>query len=271
VRLRLDPGLGRIRADPGQIDQVILNLAVNARDAMPDGGVLTFETSNVGGDPPGGARVRLVVRDTGIGMSPEVQARIFEPFFTTKEQGLGSGLGLPAVHGIVTQSGGEVRVTSAPGLGATFEVFLPQTGDAEPADPPIAPPVVVKGGTETILLAEDEAALRGLIADVLEFRGYTVLAADGAAQALGRAGAHGGPIHLLITDLMMPGETGRELAEGLRPSRPDLRVLYISGYSNDDAIRRGLLADGVDLLEKPFTTGQLLGRIRGILDAPARL
>jgi len=276
LRTTLAPDAGNVRADPGQLEQVILNLAVNARDAMPTGGKLTIETQNVElGEMYAearqpvvpGAYVMLAVSDTGVGMDAKTQARIFEPFFTTKEAGKGTGLGLATVYGIVKQSGGYIWTYSEPGHGATFKVYLPQV--EAPVEATVRPPEPGRtlGGTETVLLAEDDELLRPLARGLLEKLGYTVLDAGTAAAALALAHAHGGPIHLLLTDVVMPGESGRQLARRLGEVRPDMRVLYTSGYSDDAIVHHGMLEPGLNYLQKPFTPATLARSVREVLDA----
>jgi signal transduction histidine kinase/ActR/RegA family two-component response regulator len=272
------PGLGRVKADRGQIEQVIMNLAVNARDAMPQGGRLIVETANidlddeyvrrhVGARP--GPHVMLAVSDTGTGIPHEIQSQIFEPFFTTKEQGKGTGLGLATVYGIVKQSGGYIEVDSEPGQGTTFRVYLPRL-DAGPA--PVdrsARPAAAAGGTETILLVEDEEGVRELARDILRASGYTVLEARNGPEALLLCERHQGPLEMLLTDVVMPRMSGRELAERLAPLRPDLSVLYMSGYTDDAVIRHGVLGAGTAFLQKPFTPAALVLRVRETLDLTA--
>jgi signal transduction histidine kinase/ActR/RegA family two-component response regulator len=270
------PGLGRVTADRGQIEQVIMNLAVNARDAMPQGGRLILETANVdldddylrrhvGARP--GPHVMLAVSDTGTGIPREIQSQIFEPFFTTKEPGKGTGLGLATVYGIVKQSGGYIEVDSEPGRGTTFRIYLPRC-DAEPvAAERGSRPEVGAGGTETILLVEDEEGVRELARDILRASGYTVLEARNGAEALLLCERHQGPLDLLLTDVVMPRMSGRELAERLTPLRPDLSVLYMSGYTDDAVIRHGVLGAGTAFLQKPFTPVTLVQRVRETLDA----
>jgi two-component system, cell cycle sensor histidine kinase and response regulator CckA len=275
LRAALAPELGSVRADAGQIEQVIVNLAVNARDAMPTGGLLTIETSNVDLDEHyAGARlpvtagryVMLAVSDTGMGMGPEVRARIFEPFFTTKAKSQGTGLGLATVYGIVTQSGGYIWVYSEPGHGTTFKVFLPRV-DAPPAAPERpAAPVETRGGTETILLAEDDELLGPLVRELLVKFGYTVLETRSAEEALSRASEYQGPIHLLLVDVVMPGDSGHELARKLAQTRPETRVLYTSGYTDEAVVRHGILERGINFLQKPFTPPALATRVREVLD-----
>jgi len=272
----LAPELAAVRADPGQIEQVLVNLAVNARDAMPDGGRLAIKSFNAEvseGDvsapnhvPPGRYAV-LEVSDTGSGMSTETQARIFEPFFTTKAQGKGTGLGLATVYGIVRQSDGHISVESAPGAGATFRVYLPRVDEAvTPAATPgtVTAPAV---GRETVLLAEDEPLVRLLARRVLEQAGYTVLVAAGGAEALETARRHDGPIHLLLTDVVMPEMSGRDLVRHLLDLRPGVPVLYMTGYSDEAIARHGVLDPGTALIQKPFTPAALARKVREALDA----
>ncbi len=279
LRATLGRDVGLVRADPGQIEQVIMNLVVNARDAMPTGGTLTIEATNVDVRPAGqsagselaaGAYVLLSVTDTGHGMDPETQSRIFEPFFTTKEMGRGTGLGLSTVYGIVQQSGGHITVSSTLGLGTTFRVYLPQVSApvaaaAEPVAVPAEP-----GAAETVLLVEDEPALREMVQELLEDAGYTVVSAEDGADALDKAATHAGPIHLLLTDVVMPGVTGRQLAEALHGSYPDLPVLYMSGYTQDAIGALGVLESGTHFLQKPFTADALLRKLRSVLEARTR-
>jgi two-component system cell cycle sensor histidine kinase/response regulator CckA len=275
LRTVLSPSLGHTKADAGQLEQVLINLAVNARDAMPTGGILTITTANaeVGGRhaarwpqvQPGGY-VTLSVRDTGTGMSHEVQERIFEPFFTTKGPGHGTGLGLSTVYGIVAQSGGQVFVTSEPGAGSTFTIYLPAHQadiDVAAARPPRAP---VRGGAETVLLVEDETLVRQLTHEILRRNGYRVLEAADGVEALAVVRDHAGHIDLMLTDVVMPRMSGHELVELARPVRPDMRILYVSGYSEEAIARQGQLTDGIELLAKPFTPGVLTAKIRELLD-----
>jgi signal transduction histidine kinase len=275
LSVSLAPNLGRIKADPGQIEQVVLNLAVNARDAMPGGGRLTLQTAEVHldtaalrgkrGRHPGTYAV-LTVSDTGVGMGPDVLTRVFEPFFTTKERGKATGLGLATVYGIVEQSEGVITVESKVGVGSTFRVHLPVVAEGEPPAP-VAVPSAPRGGTETILLVEDEVEVRQLGREILEQGGYTVLEAGGGLEALAIAAAHPAAIQLLLSDVVMPSMNGREVAEVIGRLRPGIAVLYMSGYT-DDALGAGVLPPGTDLLAKPFTRPALLRRVREILDAP---
>lgn len=273
LRTRLDPGLGSVSADPGQLGQIIMNLAVNARDAMQRGGCLTIETANVELDaayathhPPTtpGRYVMLAVSDSGCGMDAEVRARIFEPFFTTKAPGKGTGLGLSTVYGIVKQSGGYVWVYSEPGFGTTFKIYLPRVDE----EPTLAAEAVVTatGGEETVLLVEDEAALRSAIHDMLETHGYTVLLAPDGAAALQIADDYEGPIDLLVTDVIMPGVSGREAAEAIMAARPNAKVLYVSGYTGEAISQSGGLQDGAAFLSKPFASSTLLRKCREVLE-----
>jgi PAS domain S-box-containing protein len=266
-----------VMADPGQLEQVVLNLAVNARDAMPRGGTLRIETREVllseaeaqrypyRVEP--GAYVRLTVSDTGVGMEPEVLRRVFEPFFTTREPGKGTGLGLSTVYGIVKQSGGYVWAESEPGRGSRFRVYLPRVC-AEPERPEPQPePAAVPQGGGVVLLVEDEEGVRSLSRRILERRGYTVLAARDAAEARQLFAGNGNRVDLLLTDVVMPHESGRELAEALLPLQPDLRVVFMSGYTDDALIRHGVLEDRFRLLEKPFAPDGLVQAVREALEA----
>jgi PAS domain S-box-containing protein len=261
---RLAPHLGPVRADPVQMEQVLLNLAVNARDAMPEGGRLTIETMNV--RLPAGPAVRMRVEDTGVGMSEEVRAHLFEPFFTTKEVGKGTGLGLATAYGIVQQSGGSIAVTSEAGRGTTFEIDLPEVM-GEPAVPvPQAPRGDIRG-TETVLLVEDEEAVRNLTRRVLKHNGYHVLSAPNGETALEMSRMHVGKIHLLLTDVVMPGMSGPRLAEVLLGEREGLRCIFMSGYAATALEQKVLLRRDTAFLQKPFTTEQLVRRVRETLDA----
>jgi two-component system, cell cycle sensor histidine kinase and response regulator CckA len=276
VEARLDPALGHVEADPSQLEQVVLNLVVNARDAMRPGGAVTIHTANVevngSSSPhqtgiPSGSYVCLSIADTGCGMDAETRQRIFEPFFTTKEQGKGTGLGLSTVYGIVKQSGGEVRVQSEPGRGTTFEIYLPRAlTTAEPAAAPNAPRFWPLGG-ETILLVEDEEQVRDVVREALEAAGYAVLEAPSGDEALRLAARHDSPIHLLVTDVVMPGLSGRQLADTLVASHPEARVLYMSAYTDQAIVHQGVLEPGLTLIQKPFTLEALGRAVRAVLDA----
>jgi nitrogen-specific signal transduction histidine kinase/CheY-like chemotaxis protein len=258
--------------DPGQIEQVLMNLAVNARDAMPSGGRLSLSIQNVSAPGNGAAArgrpgdwVALAVRDTGVGMDPTVKAHLFEPFFTTKPAGSGTGLGLATVYGIVEQAGGFLHVVSAPGQGTTVEVWLPRS-DRPTAAPAATMPLHARRGSETVMAVEDDPLVRALTVRVLRGAGYRVLVAGRATEAL--ALARGGePFDAVVTDVVMPGLDGRVLAEELRQIRPGVPVLYVSGYTGDAIAQRGVLKPGIELLPKPFTPAELLGRVRTLLDA----
>jgi PAS domain S-box-containing protein len=273
----LDRDAGSVKADVGQLEQVLMNLAVNARDAMPTGGKLTIETSNIEHDPDyareqEAAAVRrfvmLAVSDTGTGMDEATKAKIFEPFFTTKEVGKGTGLGLATVYGIVKQSGGFIWVYSEPGLGTTFKIYLPQVDAVAEGGTAGAAPATVLRGTETVLLVEDAAAVRAVARQALARQGYTVLEAPNGTEALQIAASHAGPIHLLLTDVVMPGLSGRQLSDQLVRLRPDTRVLYTSGYTDDAVVRHGVLESGIAYLQKPFTADGLARKVREVLDRP---
>jgi PAS domain S-box-containing protein len=279
VRLEqeLAPGLWKTLADPAQVDQVITNLVLNARDAMPAGGRLTLSTANLtvdrarGAELPGGDYVVLTVTDTGVGLDAATRSRLFEPFFTTKAQGKGSGLGLSTVYGIVTQSGGQIQVESRPGQGATFRVFLPRAQALERQAPAEVSPVGgrVAGGRETILVAEDEGAVRDVARRILEAAGYRVLVAEGGGAALQACRDHPGEVHLLLADVVMPGMSGPECAVAAQRLRPGLRVLFMSGYADDAIVHSGVLQPGCALLGKPFSAVELTQRVREVLDGPA--
>jgi PAS domain S-box-containing protein len=277
IDLAIVPGadLGQVKADPGQLEQVVMNLCLNARDAMLDGGLLRIETANVELDAeattrheprPRGRYVMLAVSDTGCGIDQANLSKIFEPFFTTKELGKGTGLGLAMAYGIVKQAGGHVRVESEPGHGTTFRIYLPRVDEA--VTPAVREAPLPSRGWETILLVEDEGTLRQLAREILEEHGYVVLEAAGANQAIQIVRRHPGPIHLLFTDVVMPGMNGRALAEALAAERPGLPVLYTSGYTDDVIAHSGALASGASFLEKPFSARALLEHVRAALDAP---
>jgi two-component system, cell cycle sensor histidine kinase and response regulator CckA len=271
------PGLWPILCDPGQVEQVIMNLAVNARHAMPGGGTLSLETRNLpagagpeadGAEGPG-EWVALAVRDTGVGMTAEVMAHLFEPFFTTKEQGKGTGLGLATVYGILRQSGGQVQVESEPGKGACFELFFPRhRGEVSvPAPGPAARPAAPRG-SETVLVIEDDPQVREVTVRALRGNGYRVLVASGGAEALALV-EQGEPPQLVVTDVILPGQSGHAVVEELRRRHGGLRVLFVSGYTADVIEHHGVRADGVGFLSKPFTPASLLGGVRAALDARA--
>jgi two-component system cell cycle sensor histidine kinase/response regulator CckA len=279
LRTVLDPDLGLVRADPGQLTQVLVNLAVNARDAMPKGGTVTIETRNVtldrtfaaaheGVQP--GPHVMLSVSDTGAGMDAETQAHLFEPFFTTKEVGKGTGLGLATVYGIVRQSDGSIDMRSEPENGSTFEICLPRAPVGERVASGQFPIATLQRGHETILVVEDEASVRKLTISVLERQGYGVLAAEGPGQAEAIAAEHPGPIDLLLTDVIMPGGNGADLAARLSALRPAMKVLMMTGYAQETIADQGGLKDGIVLIEKPFSPNLLLARVRMAIDAEAR-
>jgi signal transduction histidine kinase/CheY-like chemotaxis protein len=275
---RLAPALSAVRADQGQVEQVLLNLAVNARDAMPQGGKLTIETADVELDEAyarqhvptrPGRYVMLAVSDTGSGMDQEILSHIFEPFFTTKEPGKGTGMGLATVYGIVKQSGGYIWAYSEPDNGASFKIYLPLVDDPVDRARAPAPAQPSRAASETILLVEDEEMVRNMLRASLEAEGYRILEAPGPAEALRLSADHGGPIHLLVTDVVMPGMSGREVAGRLAASRPEMRVLYISGYTDEAIVRHGLLERGVEFLQKPFSPSALRRKVREMFEAAA--
>ena len=268
-------GLGQIKADPGQTEQVIMNLAVNARDAMPRGGQLTIETANVELDEnwarsrpyaSPGSYVMISVSDTGIGIDDEVKPHIFEPFFTTKEKGKGTGLGLATVYGIVKQTGGNISVYSEPGKGATFKIYFPRIDKRHAADAQILENQIARGGHETILLVEDEASVRKYAKDILQSKGYLVLEAANGQMALDVSRNHQGTIQMMLTDVVMPGMSGRELADRLSPLRPDMKIIFMSGYTDDAIVRHGILGSGVSFIQKPFSPAVMARKIREVLD-----
>jgi PAS domain S-box-containing protein len=274
----LEPGLWPIKGDSGLLQQVLMNLVVNARDAMPDGGELTIETKNVDvtadeaehylGMTPG-SHVLLAVSDTGCGMDEAVRARIFEPFFTTKPQGAGTGLGLATCYGIVAQTGGWIGAESEPGKGSTFRIYLPRTTEDLPAREMTPAAGQAARGSETILVVEDQPEVRRFACAVLRGQGYTVLEASGGDEALGILAEFAGPIHLMVTDLVMPGMTGRQLADRVGALYPGLRTLFMSGYSDDVASRHGVLEPGTAYLQKPFSPKDMADKVRKILNGAA--
>ncbi len=271
----LAPDLGLVRADPGQIEQVLMNLVVNARDAMSEGGKLTIETSNVAIDDACAARhvdakpgqhVRLAVIDTGSGMDERTKAQLFEPFFTTKEKGKGTGLGLATVYGIVKQSGGNIWVQSELGRGTTFEILLPRESSLKVTSTVLQTITRQCAGTETILVAEDEEAIRKVATRALEAAGYRVLSAASAGDALHTSAHHAGTIHLLLTDMVMPRMSGRALAQEIEKTRPTIKVLYMSGYADNAFVHNGVVDEGTHFIAKPFTTTDLAHKVREVLD-----
>jgi len=276
LETKLAAELGSVRVDPGQFQQLVVNLCVNARDAMPDGGKLAIQTGNADLDEsfchlqpdvrPGGY-VRIAVSDTGQGMSEEVRQRIFEPFFTTKEEGRGTGLGLATVFGVVKQAGGVIDVYSETGMGTTFRIYLPRV--EEPAESPARPAcrAELPRGNEVVLLVEDEASVREFSAAMLKRLGYRVLAAANGGEAILLAEKRSEPIDLLLTDVVMPGMNGRELAERLQQSHPEAQVLFTSGYTEDVIVRRGVMDEVMHYIGKPYTMQALAEKVRRVLDA----
>ncbi|MFO0965381.1 MAG: PAS domain S-box protein [Gemmataceae bacterium] len=275
----LAPDLKSVKVDPTQIGQVIINLAVNARDAMPQGGKLTIETANVEVDATyvqmrpeakPGRYVMLAVSDTGCGMTEEVKAHIFEPFFTTKAQGKGTGLGLATVYGIIKQSGGLIYVYSEPGQGTSFKIYLPAVEEPMLTAKSLHDLRPATSGNETILLVEDEDAVRGITRMALQMHGYKVLETSRGEEALRLCEQHQEPIHLLLTDVVMPGMSGRQVAEALRSRRPAMKVLFVSGYTDDAVVRHGLVEAETAFLQKPFTPISLAAKVRAVLGRGVR-
>lgn len=273
---RLEADLGSVKADPSQVEQIIVNLVVNARDAMPRGGSVTIETENTSLDNQTvlrhvsvkpGEYVMLAVSDTGSGMDQETQRRIFEPFFTTKDVGKGTGLGLSTVYGIVKQSGGHIWVYSEPGLGTMIKVYLPRIDNAEivPIEKLVHEPAALRG-SETVLLVEDEDVVRGLTRKILMQAGYNVLDAKGGEEAIRVCRAHDGPIDLLVTDVVMPEISGKEVADRLVELRPAIRVLFMSGYTDEAIVQHGVLDANVEFIQKPFTWIGLTKKVREVLN-----
>jgi PAS domain S-box-containing protein len=278
INVIISPSLGRVRADAGQFELVLLNLSINGQDAMPGGGTLTIEAGNMDLDEacvamhPGlapGPHVMIQVSDTGIGMDERIREHIFEPFFTTKELGKGTGLGLSTVYGIVRQHGGAISVYSERGKGSVFKILLPRVvaGEAESVAPSLHLPVAAAAGIETVLVVEDNDMVRALVAEILENLGYRVLSAESADRCIALVNDHQGSIDLLITDVVMPGKNGRELLDLLRNSMPDLRVLFMSGYTSDVIGHHGVLDDGEAFIQKPFTRQLLAEKVRSVLDS----
>jgi signal transduction histidine kinase len=272
----LAENLGPVRADAGQIEQVLVNLAVNARDAMPQGGKLTIATNNIDLDEvytrlnvaaKPGPHVLLAVSDNGCGMTAEVKARIFEPFFTTKGPGKGTGLGLATTQGIVSQLGGHIEVYSEENMGTSFKIFLPRLADSARPDSGDAMLQPVRGGTESILLVEDDPQLRSLLRDTLRDSGYAVLAAGDGNEALRLLEQHRGPLDIIVTDVIMPNMGGRQMVEQVVTTFPRAKVLYLSGYTDDAVVRHGILHDQVPFLQKPFTSVTLRRKVREVLDS----
>jgi CheY-like chemotaxis protein len=274
IVVRLAEDLGTVEADRGQLEQVLMNLAVNARDAMPQGGKLTIDTTNVeldaeyashrvGVEP--GRFVQLAVTDTGLGMDAGTLDRVFEPFFTTKGMGKGTGLGLSTVYGIVKQSGGNLWVYSEPGRGTTFKVYLPRK-DAPATVVKRKPVSTLLKGSETVLVVEDEDAVRSLVERILRGAGYRVLAAANGDDAIARVEGHRGKIHLLLTDVVMPEMSGRELAEHLAEHNPRLKTIFMSGYTDNAIVHHGVLDPGTRFIGKPFSPFDLARKVREVLD-----
>jgi signal transduction histidine kinase len=279
LKARKAADLWKVRADPGQIEQAILNLVLNARDAMPSGGTLAIETSNADLDEafslshvptPPGPYVCVAVTDTGIGISDEIKARLFEPFFTTKERGKGTGLGLSTTYGIVKQSGGYLWCDSEVGRGTTFRVFLPRVEEPVSQVAERKAPAPLHPGDETVLLVEDEPEVRSLVQRILKTQGYTVVTAANPDEAVAVAREFKGTIQLMVTDVVMPGMSGLQLAERLQPTRPAMRVLFVSGYTDDAMGPQGILEPGRAFLQKPFTPVALARKVREILDSDPR-
>ena len=275
LKTTLSDELGNVEADPGQVEQVILNLCVNARDAMPRGGKITIETANVELDESyirthrtviPGPYVMMAISDDGAGMDKETQSRIFDPFFTTKERGKGTGLGLSTVYGIVKQSEGNIWVYSEPGQGTTFKIYLPRVEKSVEKIAQTKEPVKSLTGTETILLVEDDGMVRNIVHGILKDYGYKVLVAENGKEALKICEENKGPIHLMLTDVVMPEMGGPKLAEHLKNSRPEIKVLYMSGYTDNTIVHHGILDKEMNFIQKPFTPETLGVKVRGMLE-----
>jgi two-component system, cell cycle sensor histidine kinase and response regulator CckA len=258
----LDPNVGPVQADPTQVEQVIVNLAVNARDAMPNGGSVTIETSDISTDD--GDFVELRMTDTGIGMTEAERQQLFDPFFTTKEGG--TGLGLATVYGIVEQSGGTIEVDTAPGMGSSFRIWLPRANVPAELPPAVPAAAAPRMGDETILLVEDETVVRHLVAEILESSGYAVMQAGDGPSALELLRRHSGKLDLLLTDVVMPGMSGPEVAQAVTSMRPGTQVLYTSGYTDSAIGHHGVLEPGIAFLQKPFSADDLTRKVRVLLD-----
>ena len=273
---KLHKDLWATKVDPGQVHEAILNLAINARDAMPNGGNLMFETSNVAeevmrigeAEAPPGDYVCLAISDNGVGMTEEIRGRIFEPFFTTKEEGKGTGLGLAMVYGIVKQSGGQIEVISEVGKGTSFKLYFPRTASTVPATE--APFVGAPGGTETVLVVEDQESFREVMVEVLKMHGYNVLQASNGKTALEKIKEYSGAIHLVISDVVMPEMGGAELAEKMVNALPSVRTLFVSGWAGDTLQGQDAFANDFEFLHKPFTPSALSRKVRQVLDKGAR-
>jgi len=267
--------LGSVKVDPGQFQQILMNLVVNARDAMPGGGKIVIETANVDLDEgycalhpyvKPGRFVMLAVSDTGKGMSKEVKAHLFEPFFTTKERGRGTGLGLATTYGVVKQAGGSIEVYSEVGIGTTFKIYLPRVEEEASQLVKDDRPQDMRGGSETVLHVEDEDIVRNLCVQILERLGYKVLQAQNGTEAIALAQGYGDRIDLLLTDVVMPGMNGAELARQLVLHHPEMKVLFTSGYTDNAITHHGVLDEGVSFIEKPYTPSALARKVRGVLD-----
>jgi CheY-like chemotaxis protein len=267
--------LGPVKVDAGQFEQILVNLAVNARDAMPEGGKLLIETANVDLDEEycvmhpyvrPGRFVMLAVSDTGHGMSEEIKRQIFEPFFTTKPKGTGTGLGLATIYGVVKQAKGSIEVYSEVGKGTTFKIYVPRVDDKTAGPPESSPPMELLGGSETVLLVEDEAVVRDLGVRILAGLGYRVMRAGNGDEAIALAGEHGERIDLLLTDVVMPGMSGRDLANRLTRIHPEARVLFTSGYTDNVIVHHGVLDEGVSFIGKPYSPSALAKKVREVLD-----